>query len=998
MIRYLFYILTFLSFNITAQETRRDSMEQLLRQNIADTTRINVLIETAKMYSASSDKDKGDSLFKSALSLSRDIEQIEYKVKIYEALGHRHLQNWAFDSAIINYQEALKLDKTQDHTSALARHHDNIGTAFYYKGDYNNTLYHFLKRLSYCEVLGDSSCISAASNNSGLALIELGRYEEAIDYTLRSLKIDETLGNQQGILSSQMSLGNIHFHLKNYDKAIDYQLDVIATSKAMGNQELRTAYAYNNLASIYFQQKTFEKAATFYKKSLELETKFGNKNGIALKYNNLGAVYKELGDMAIAERYYRKALQMREDLGDLYGVSSTENNLGQLYLVKDVPSKALQYYQSALQHAQEAGSLEALKIAHEGIAKAYKKQGLYQLSLQYYERFLALNDSLLNAEKATKIAEIEARYDSEKKANEIVLLKKTEELQQAQLAQQEASLHQSRQQRNLLFIGVAVLLIVFLLVLYTYKQRLAARDLIEKNQRETEEIRTRFFASISHEFRTPLTLISAPVLQLQKKYHHEKDTYGMLGLVHQNAKRLLKLINQILDLSKLKDGKLNLQVEHDDIISWLRIISGTFESLADSKAITYKQRFPTGEIKTFFDKERVEQVCSNLLSNAIKFTPNGGRVDFLVTRDKDELRIDIKNTGSYISKLDQTKIFERFYQTDSQQHSQGTGIGLALVKELTELHHGEVSVSSDTNNTTFSVVLPLNDSAYTNDIKIKTKADTSVDRETVIATSEITEIADSNPSDLPIILLAEDNKDMRRYVGKQLATQYSVKEAQNGRLAWELAVKDIPDLIVTDLMMPEMNGEALLGKLRADPKTQHIPVIMLTARTEQDSKLNNISKGADHYLTKPFEIEELRVRIKSLLEQRKRIRDYHKSQFLANPKVEDITSSNDRFLQKVGNILSKNLDNSAFSVDEFAAEMSMSRVQLYRKMKAIIGYSTSDFIRQYRLKKAYEYLLHKKGTVSEIAYDVGFNNLSYFTKAFKEVYTMTPSEVMQQTN
>ncbi|MEO0902945.1 MAG: tetratricopeptide repeat protein, partial [Bacteroidota bacterium] len=344
--------------------------------------------------------------------------------------------------------------------------------------------------------------------------------------------------------------------LPKYKKAIKYYLDIVATCERMENQELRISYAYNNIASIYFQQREFEKAAEFYKKSLVLEEEFGNASGIALKYNNLGSVYKELGKLNTAETYYQKALTMRMELGDLYGISSTENNLGQLYLVKKSPNIALEFYQSALRSAEKAGSLEASKIAYEGIAKSYKNQGRYRLSLESYEQFLKLNDSMLNAEKTKKITELEARYESEKKANEITLLKKNEELQQAQLEQQQASLKSNKILRNILFAGLAVLLVVVFLIIYSYKQRLAAKELIEKNQRETEEIRTRFFASISHEFRTPLTLISAPVKQLQKKYNKEKETHWTLGLIHQNANKLLKLINQILDLTKLEEGKL----------------------------------------------------------------------------------------------------------------------------------------------------------------------------------------------------------------------------------------------------------------------------------------------------------------------------------------------------------------------------------------------------------------------------------------------------------
>ncbi|PRX57901.1 tetratricopeptide repeat protein [Flagellimonas meridianipacifica] len=998
MTRYLCFVLVLLCFGAHAQEAKRDSLVKLLARDLTDTTRVNALIEMAKIEVDAKNKSSADSLFQSALTIARQMNRIDDKAKAFESVGHYQLKTRAYDSAVIYYKKALEIDKEQNNILALARNHDNAGTAYFYKGDYNQTLYHFLERLSYCEQLGDSTCVSAASNNSGLVLINLGRYEDAISYTLRSLKIDEDLGYKQGILSSQMSLGNINYYLKNYDKAIEYYLDIVATCETMENQELRISHAYNNIASIHFQQKEFKKAAEFYKKSLVLEEEFGNEGGIALKYNNLGSVHKELNEYSTAESYYRKALSMREELGDLYGMSSTENNLGQLYLAKGVPAIALGFYQSALGHAEQAGSLEASKIAYEGIAKSYKNQGRYRLSLESYEHFLRLNDSLLNAEKTKKITELEARYDSEKKESEIALLKKNEELQQAQLVQQEASLRANKLLRNILFVGVAVLLIVVFLIVYGYKQRLAAKELVEKNQRETEAIRSRFFAGISHEFRTPLTLISAPVVQLQKKYQNEKETYGMLGLIHRNADRLLKLINQILDLSKLEEGKLRLHVAKDSIISWLRVISASFTSLADSKNITFTQSFPETDIISFFDKEKIEQILSNLLSNALKFTPNGGKVALLVEQNGQDLNIEVRNTGPQISEEDKTKIFERFYQSDIHDNSQGTGIGLALVKELTELHHGSVAVQSNKKYTTFSLLLPLNDDSYATEIKVEPKDVSPKNGTPEVGLSEESSLDPANQTDLPIVLLAEDHRDLRSYVSGQLSDMYSIKEAQNGRMAWEVAEKELPDLIITDLMMPEMDGEAFLEKIRGDSKTQHIPIIMLTARKEQESKLKTIGKGADHFLTKPFEIEELRVRIKSLLEQRKRIQDYHKSQFLTNPKAEAITSSDDRFLQKVGHILAKNLDNSSFSVDEFADKMSMSRVQLYRKMKATIGYSVSDFIRQYRLKKAYEYLKSGKGTVSEIAYDVGFNNLSYFTKAFKEAYNLKPSEMLQKTS
>ncbi len=304
-----------------------------------------------------------------------------------------------------------------------------------------------------------------------------------------------------------------------------------------------------------------------------------------------------------------------------------------------------------------------------------------------------------------------------------------------------------------------------------------------------------------------------------------------------------------------------------------------------------------------------------------------------------------------------------------------------------------MTVSSDDRQTQFTIRIPTEDVVYEKD----QKQNSSTPGFEVLEQSgsldyPIEEITKN--SDLPQVLLVEDNDDLRTYIKVQLTGLYDVQEATNGNGAFEMAIAAVPDLIITDLMMPEMNGEELVEALRDDPKTQHIPIVMLTARADHESNLSNIRKGADHYVNKPFEMAELKVRVESLLEQRKRIREHHQTQFLIEPKSESISSYDDRFLQEVGDLLQHNLGNSDFTVDEFAQQMNMSRVQLHRKMKAIIGYNASDFIRQYRLKKAYEYLLNKKGTVSEIAYDVGFSNLSYFTKAFKMVYKITPSKLL----
>jgi len=548
------------------------------------------------------------------------------------------------------------------------------------------------------------------------------------------------------------------------------------------------------------------------------------------------------------------------------------------------------------------------------------------------------------------------------------------------------------------FLMISYVIIRAFIIRERLKSNLKIEHLELVKMQEMDSIKSSFFAGISHEFRTPLTLIATPVQELLKKHSDDKEMSWTLQLIKRNANRLLQLINQLLDLSKLEAGKLQLKVGKEDVIAWVKIIAASFESLALSKEIQFLIRLPDDPVFMFFDKEKVEQMVLNLLSNAFKFTPLHGKVEIKVSVTDRQLIIEVTNTGHGIPKQELTKIFDHFYQVSSHQNAaEGTGIGLALVKEFSELHHGKVEVVSETRGeTTFTIYIPTSDKTYENDYK----ADASISEvskmvEEQVTQQEFSDQLDNISNEETTLLIIEDNDDLRTYLVHQLTPTYRILQAKNGAEGLEIATYEMPDLVITDLMMPEMGGVELINALRKDFKTNHIPIIMLTAKFEKQSRLESLEKGADHYLNKPFDLEELKVRVKSLVTQRTRIRDHYYSEFITSPKAEIILSADDLFLEKAVVVIEDQLDNHEFSVDQFAKALAMSRVQLHRKMKAIIGCSASEFTRHYRLKKAYNFLKKRKGSVSEIAYSVGFNNLSYFTKAFKEIYNINPSELLK---
>jgi len=531
--------------------------------------------------------------------------------------------------------------------------------------------------------------------------------------------------------------------------------------------------------------------------------------------------------------------------------------------------------------------------------------------------------------------------------------------------------------------------------------------------KELDELKSQFFANISHEFRTPLTLIIGMIDNL-KKQAAESSSAKELELIEQNAGRLLNLINQLLDLSKLEAGELKIAAAENDIARFIRRIYASFASLAPQRNITMTlNHIPFEEAKedsitAWYDTDRLEKVFYNLLSNAFKFTPKNGRVDlsYSMNTDSSEITIIVLNTGPGIPPEKLPHIFERFYQVEgsSKREFEGTGIGLALVKELVELHHGSVYAASDPDSgTTFTITLPITRAAF-DDSEIQESLDTqtattsipnlaalSADDPYATEDASDTEI-DETDSDKTLVLIVEDHRDLRRFIRENLEEEFSVIEAENGRIGVEKAIARIPDLIISDVMMPEMDGYELCASLKTNEKTDHIPIILLTAKAATDDKMEGLQIGADDYLLKPFNPEELQVRVRNLIKIRRQMRDKFSNEMLLRPTDITVSSVHQVFLEKVTGIIESHMDDEEFSVEGLANEVGMSRGQLHRKLKALTNQSTSEFIRNFRLQRAAELIKQNAGNIAEIAYEVGFSSQAYFTRCFQEQFNCSPTE------
>jgi len=554
-------------------------------------------------------------------------------------------------------------------------------------------------------------------------------------------------------------------------------------------------------------------------------------------------------------------------------------------------------------------------------------------------------------------------------------------------------------------------LLYFVWLFFTIRIQTANHLKIERAKREKDEElhqeKLQFFTNISHEFRTPLTLIIGPLEKMQLD-ETEEEKKAHLKLMLRNAKRLLGMVNQLLDFRKTERGQMKLKVQKHDLILVINEIMLSFDELRKLKNIKFEFIHDQDNLLVWFDTEFLNKSLMNLLSNAFKFTNNDGIISISVSVKKDllnnkEVEITITDNGKGIQLYDIKNIFDRFYQGKEQSNmQQGSGIGLHLVKNLIELHHGVIEVESIPNQkTVFKITIPIEKSAYLeseimSDSEINTnpeKMENIVDID-IIKTEKATVEKLKNHSKKRI-LIVEDNEDIRSYIHSILALDYTIEEAENGAVALEMISINDYDLIISDLMMPEMDGIEMCKRLKTSIETDHIPIIILTAKSEIENKIEGLKIGADSYITKPFHPEHLIVRVSKLIELRELLKErYSRKISLDDFNKNDTASSSpdEMFLQKTISIILEKLIETEFNGDSLAYELGISRMGLHRKLKALTGQSTGEFIRNIRLKKACEYLTLQGKNISEVCYDVGFNSPSYFTTCFTEAFKMTPSE------
>lgn len=564
-----------------------------------------------------------------------------------------------------------------------------------------------------------------------------------------------------------------------------------------------------------------------------------------------------------------------------------------------------------------------------------------------------------------------------------------------------------------LLVVLIVVVAIYMFRSYLVKTRLneqlaQSNDELKRLNEEVLELthsRLVFFTNISHELRTPLTLIADPVEMLLDDRSIKGRSRELLQMVQRNALSLQQLVGSILDFRKIQNGKMELSLSRFDLPEALQQWTGDFAMTAQRKKIQLHLDTThfSSSADVVADKEKLARIVFNLLSNALKYTPAGGFIHVSLTDEGERLRIEVKDSGKGIDKEELTKVFERFFQAKGA--ASGTGIGLALVKSFVELHHGEVRVESEPGKgTCFIVLLPRQQEGF-----VEEPQPAAADKSSSFSDDGSLQYIDdgerhggklqqiiSEHVEKPTILIIDDNNDIRQYERTLLQDYYFVLEASDGREGLEIARKEVPDLVICDVMMPVMDGLEFTQQLKTNTATSHIPVIMLTAKNLEEHRAEGYEQGADSYITKPFHSKVLLARVENLLHQRAHLRQLFAQGAAEGKETEEVSKQDDRdkaFVKQLHDIIKSNMGNSDFGVEDIGAEIGLSRVQLYRKVKAITGSSVVDLLRKARLAKARRLLEANSMNISEVAYEVGFSSPSYFTKCFKDEYGMLPGDV-----
>jgi signal transduction histidine kinase/CheY-like chemotaxis protein len=932
----------------------------------------DMMFETAYVFERIKMPDSALLYYNKVLAYSQQIKNAEYEIYAYLKIAdlYNHQNNTGKELEILN--AALGFAEKSQFSEAIAK-------IYFYAGDlYFNRKRNFdLALLYYQKALDkfphdDKLLLANLNDEIAKVYVAKGNDSLALKHTLTSISLARSVNSKHQVSEAYKTLGQIYSHQNKLKEAINcysycYNLGCDKCPKIKFHQALL------EIADAYLQLNNKPKALEYYNKSLKLATDFKSPLEEALSSLKLGNFYQVLNH-----------------------------------------ELSLKYYKDAFAFANQSGNIKTIRDIADTLTAVYKVKRDFKTAFEFQSLSKTLTDSLNVIEHQETMAEWETRFEFEKLKNEN---ESKEKLSKLEIKRQKAY-------RNSALIVSLLLLVLGWVVWRNYRNKkkdikqledqkkqieeknqeiqaqveeiITQKDEIERISEElhlADETKLRFFTNLSHEFRTPLTLILNPAKNLLDTISLNDDYKKQVEYIYNNAQKLFDLTNQIMDLQKLDAGKLLLNLENDDIIEYCVGIIASFESLCDTKKVTIQLEANCSSAFAGFDKDKTGKILINLLSNAIKFCFENSVIEVKISTSDNRFQLLVNDHGIGIPANEVDNVFKRYMQASTNNHAGGTGIGLAYVKELVNFMKGNVTLESIENKgTTVSVEIPLEV------LEIKNADNLQLEiafREKTGTTKpfNITDYTEDKP-DKAIIQIVEDNDQLRKFIAKLFQNEYRVILANDGQDGIDTAINNIPDIIISDVMMPLKNGFELCTALKNDERTSHIPIILLTAKDGMQSSVEGYQTGADDYIVKPFNNEILTLKVRNILNTRAAISKQFNTELNILPNAGAYADIDKNFMKKCIQIIESNMGNADFTVDILASELGFSRSNLYRKIISLTTFNPAELIRNIRMQHAAQLLKTSGIRVNEVAFEVGYDSTAKFSQAFKKHHGVLPSEMV----
>jgi signal transduction histidine kinase/CheY-like chemotaxis protein len=900
------------------------------------------------------------------------------------------LDEQSFPEDTIELRKICEQFKTNGNKLGECRTLQNLGERYRMASSFMESSEYYKSAALIAREIADTLEIINALNGLGTDFRRIGSLKEAIDYHYEALSYSEffsgkkTAKGRKAQTISLNGIGNAYLSLGELDEAEVLFRQALVIENELGS-DLGQAINYANIGSIYFEKSMLDSAVWYYNASMEYNQRAKSELGQALCYIYLGDIFnaRNLQNEAL-EQYLIAYNIMLDKKVDSWHWLNACHAVGRILLQMGNLKEAEKYLEFGLEVSKKANSYEHLQQNYLLLSDLWHKKGNDALAFENLSLSGNYADSISNKQNDSQLLDARLKYEHN------VFDHKLDELDR-----QKEKQTKRRENVIIIFIAFSAILMVIIGIFY-YKSILDKKQAIIL--KKIEKMRSDFFMNITHEFRTPITVILGLSKHLASVLKNEPaDIQQNLHSIDRQGKHLLALVNQLLDFSKSESGTSNPQWKNGDVVAYLQMLIESYTQHAKNKGIELVLCREINELKINFVPDYWIKIFGNLLSNALKHCESGDSIVVHVSCNQamSECHVSIKDTGEGILSEDIDHIFELYYRSDiSKSKYIGSGIGLALTKRLTEELGGKITVSSvPEKETKFTVTLPIHTfllEVKQEDYSVFESFETNyLDEENRINGSSLKQNIHAKS-----ILVVEDSQDVSHYISTILSPHYHLFFASDGQEGLEVAEKQIPDLIITDIMMPVKNGYDFCSDLRKSLAISHIPIIMITARDTMDDKLKGLESGADVYLTKPFDEQELLIRVKKLLENRaKLILKYSVSLWQEKTKPENDVNLD--FLLKVSKAIDKKIDNPDYFPAGLASDICLSESQLNRKLKALSGHTISSFVLQCRMNKAKILLANGNNNISEIANNCGFSDLSYFSRSFKKVVGMTPSEYMR---